>query len=107
MLGCKPAKSPLRSKTVMSLRKEGEEKADQARYLAAVGSCMPCLVLDLISHTLLVYSVDLRAIHLAHTGTVSSPSLSICIILPSSDARKLNKCFHCTLSKQKCSMTVR
>jgi len=40
MLGCKPAKSPLRSKTVMSLRKEGEEKADQARYLAAVGSLM-------------------------------------------------------------------
>jgi len=28
MLGCKPAKSPLRSKTVMSLRKEGEEKAE-------------------------------------------------------------------------------
>jgi len=51
--------------------------------------------------------LDLRAIHLAHTGTVSSQSLSICIILPSSDARKLNKCFHCTLSKQKCSMTVR
>lgn len=40
MLDCKPAKSPLRSKTVMSLRKDGEEKTDQARYLAAVGSLM-------------------------------------------------------------------
>jgi len=70
MLGCKPAKSPLRSKTVMS-RKEGEEKADQSSLSEQLArSCMPCLVLDLISHTLLVYSVDLRAIHLSHTGTV-------------------------------------
>jgi len=40
MLDCKPAKTPLRSKAVMSLRKDGEEKADQARYLSAVGSLM-------------------------------------------------------------------
>jgi len=44
MLGCKPAKSPLRSKTVMSLREEGEEKAHQARYLAAVGSLMDAML---------------------------------------------------------------
>jgi len=36
MLDCKPAKSPLRSKTVMSLRKDGEEKADHA---CLSGSC--------------------------------------------------------------------
>ncbi len=29
-------------------------------------SCMPCLVLCLISHTLLVYSIDLRAIQIQH-----------------------------------------
>ena len=36
MLDRKPAKSPLRSKTVMSLRKDGEEKADHA---CLSGSC--------------------------------------------------------------------
>jgi len=40
MLGCKPIKSPLCSKTIMSLRKESEEKTDRTRYLAAVGSLM-------------------------------------------------------------------
>jgi len=38
MLDCKPAKSPLHSKVIMSLRKEGEEQTDRARYLTAVGS---------------------------------------------------------------------
>jgi len=40
MLHCKPIKSPFRSKAIMSLRKEGEEKTDRTRYLAAVGSLM-------------------------------------------------------------------
>ena len=40
MSDCKPVKSPLRSKSIMSLRKEGEAKADRAQYLAAVGSLM-------------------------------------------------------------------
>jgi len=38
MLNCKPAKSPLRSKTVMSVRRDHEERADQARYLTTLGS---------------------------------------------------------------------
>ncbi len=75
MLDCKPPKSPLRSETVMSQRKDGEEKADHAVIWQLLArSCMPCLELDLISHTLLVYSVNLRAIHLSHTGRVCSQS---------------------------------
>jgi len=43
--------------------------------------------------------------HTACPGCITCKSLGRdCIILPSSDARKLNKCFQCTLSKQKCSI---
>ncbi len=72
MLDCKPAKSPVHSKVIMSLRKEGEEQTDRARYLTAVGSLarsgMPCLKLDQTSLIQLVYSDNLQAIHQRHTG---------------------------------------
>ncbi len=43
--------------------------------------------------------------HTACPGCITCKSLGRdCMILPSSDARKLNKCFQCTLSKQKCSI---
>ena len=40
MLDCKAVKSPLRAKTIMSVRKDGEETTDRARYLTALGSLM-------------------------------------------------------------------
>jgi hypothetical protein len=40
MQGCKPAKSPLRAKTILKPRDAEEEKADLALYLAVVGSLM-------------------------------------------------------------------
>lgn len=40
MLNCKSAKSPLRSKTVMTLRRAHEERVHQARYVTALGSLM-------------------------------------------------------------------
>ena len=122
MLGCKPAKSPLRSKTVMSLRKEGEEKADQARYLAAVGSLMYAM---LGTRPDLAYPVGLLgrfasdpsvthwdgaptpfAITVTPLAPAVSPASRSVAIASSFQARtcKPNKCFHCTLSKQKCSI---
>jgi len=43
--------------------------------------------------------------HTARSGCTACIALDReCIVLPTSDARKLNKCFQCTLSKQKCSI---
>ncbi len=43
--------------------------------------------------------------HTARPGCIACKLLDHeCIILPSSVARKLNKCFQCTLFKQKCSI---
>ena len=43
--------------------------------------------------------------HTARPGCTTCIALDReCIVLPTSDARKLNKCFQCTLSKQKCSI---
>lgn len=51
-----------------------------------------------------------RAHYVRDHGHTARPGCSTCIalvcpcILPASDARKLHKCFQCTLSRQKCSI---